>query len=82
MEVSSGLFFPAPAQAPGKEFRRSKRLLTAVPVSRALTFAAQMEFGVLNLGSVSSAPTASHTLPYPRQAHPRFSEKETEVLSG
>lgn len=39
-------------------------------------------WGLINLGSVSSAPTASHTLPYPRQAHPRFSEKETEVLSG
>lgn len=52
MEVSSGLFFPAQAQAPRREFRPMKRLLTAVTASEAQTFAAQTQFGVLNLGSV------------------------------
>lgn len=52
MEVSSGLFFPALTQAPGREFRAMKRLLTAVAVSEAQTFAAQTQFGVLNFGSV------------------------------
>lgn len=82
MEVSSGLFFPAPAQAPGREFRPMKRLLTATPVSGAQTFAAQKQFGVLHLGRVGYVPTACHTLPHPRQPRPSFTEKKTEVFSG
>lgn len=53
---SSSLFFPALARAPGREFRPTKRLLTAIPTSKAQTFAAQIQFGVLNLGSVSPFP--------------------------
>lgn len=47
MEVSSGLFFPAPAQAPRRGFKPVKRLLRAVPVSGAQTFAAQKQSGLL-----------------------------------
>lgn len=82
MEVSSGFFFPVPAQTPGRELRPMKRLLTAVRLSEALTFAAQTQFGVLNLGSAGYVSTFSHTLPHPRPPHPCFIEKENEVLSG
>ena len=81
VEVSSGLFFPEPAQAPGKGFRGSKRLLTAgqAPEHRPVLLA--WESGVFILGHVSKVPTASHTLPYPRHPQPYLSEKEMDRTS-
>ena len=78
VEVSSGLFFPEPAQAPGKGFRGSKRLLTAVQAPEHRPVLLGRESGVFILGHVSKVPTASHTLPYPRQPQPCLLEKETD----
>lgn len=63
VEVSSGLFFPEPAQAPRKGFRGSKRLLTAVQAPEHRPVRLGRESGVFILGHVSKVPTASHTLP-------------------
>lgn len=82
VEVSSGFFFPAPAQAPGREFKPVKRLLRAMPVYIDLCCSE-----VVWAFKFRECPLCSHCLPHPRlipdnpapvlqKRRPRFSVDE------